>query len=48
MKQKMNISVDEKKIRLIEKYINDGVFRNKSYALETGLDTILKDLEVAK
>lgn len=42
MKQKMSISIDEEKIKIIEKLVEQGRFRNKSHALEQGLDTLLK------
>ncbi len=45
MKQKMSISVDEEKIKLLEKYIQKGTFRNKSHALEQGIDKLLQMLE---
>ena len=47
MKQKMSISVDEEKIKLLEKYIQKGTFRNKSHALEQGIDKLLEMLEVS-
>ena len=44
MKLKMSITIDENKIKTIEEYIRNGVFRNKSHALEQALDLFLKDL----
>lgn len=46
MKQKMSITVEEDKIKQIEELIEQGVYRNKSHALESGIDKILKELEV--
>mgnify|MGYP001613682521 CR=1 FL=1 len=48
MKLKMSISIDEAKIKIIEDYVKDGVFRNKSHALEQALDSFLKDLKETK
>ncbi len=45
MKQKLSVSVDKEKVKLIEKYVEDGVFRNKSHAVEKGLDSLLNTLE---
>ena len=47
MKQKMSISVDEEKVKLIEEYVKKGTFRNKSHALEQGIDKLLQALEVS-
>ena len=44
MKQKMSISIDDEKINQIERYLKKGIFRNKSHALEQGLDDLLKKL----
>ena len=44
MKQKLSISIEEEKIKLIEKYILEGTFRNKSHALEKGIDNLLNEL----
>jgi len=45
MKQKINITIDEEKIKLIEKLLETGRFRNKSHVLEYGLDMLLKEAE---
>ena len=45
MKQKMSISIDEEKIKIIESLVKLGKFRNKSHALEQGLDILLKSGE---
>lgn len=44
MKQKMSISIDEAKIKILEDYVKEGLFRNKSHALEQALNSLLKDL----
>jgi len=43
MKQKISISIDEEKIKLVEKLLNDGKFRNKSHVIEYSLDQLLKE-----
>ena len=48
MKQKISISIDEGKIKLIEKLLNDGKFRNKSHVIEYSLDKLLKEVKEAK
>ncbi|MEK6855722.1 MAG: hypothetical protein AABX66_01040 [Nanoarchaeota archaeon] len=45
MKQKLSISIDGEKIKLIENLVELGKFRNKSHALEQGLDILLKSEE---
>jgi len=45
MKSKMSISVNEEKIKKIEKYVKQGIFRNKSHVIEHALDFLLKNLE---
>lgn len=42
MKQKMCISIDEEKIKLIEKMLGDGRFRNKSHVIEYSLNKFLE------
>ena len=41
MKQKLSITVDEATIKLIERTIKDGLFRNKSHVVEFSLNKIL-------
>ncbi len=48
MKQKLSISIDEEKIKLVEKMLNDGKFRNKSHVIEYSLDKLLKENEGEK
>lgn len=43
MKQKISITIDENKVRLIEKIIESGKFRNKSHILEYSLDKFLEE-----
>ena len=45
MKQKISISIDENKIKIIEEYIKKGIFRNKSHALEKGIEIVINSLE---
>lgn len=42
MKQKLNITIDESKVKLIEKFVESGRFRNKSHVFEYSLDLFLK------
>ena len=45
MKKKISISISENKIKLIESLVEEGKFRNKSHALETGLDKVINEIE---
>jgi len=45
MKQKISISIDEEKIKLLEKLLHDGKFRNKSHIIEYSLDKLLKEVK---
>ena len=45
MKQKLSITVEEETIKLLNDFIKNGVFRNKSHAIEFSLNKILKDKE---
>jgi len=45
MKQKISITIDEEKIKIIDEYVRKGIFRNKSHALEKGLDSVIDILE---
>ncbi len=42
MKSKISISIDEENIQLIEKAIEDGMFRNRSHAVEFAIEQILE------
>lgn len=44
MKQKLSITIDEEKIKQIEKMLKEGKFRNKSHVLEYSLDNLLKEI----
>ena len=48
MKQKLSITIDEKTIKLLKKVIEEGIFRNKSHAIEFSLNKILKEKEIKK
>jgi Arc/MetJ-type ribon-helix-helix transcriptional regulator len=43
MKQKISISIDEEKIKLVEKLLQDGKFRSKSHVIEYSIDRFLKE-----
>ncbi|MBS3155378.1 hypothetical protein J4404_02675 [Candidatus Woesearchaeota archaeon] len=43
MKQKLSITIDEEKIKIIERLLQNGKFRNKSHVLEYSLDKLLKE-----
>ncbi|MEK6952267.1 MAG: type II toxin-antitoxin system ParD family antitoxin [Nanoarchaeota archaeon] len=43
MKQKLSITIDEKKIKFIEKLLEEGRFRSKSHVLEYSLNKLLKE-----
>jgi len=43
MKQKLSITIDEEKIKLIEQLLAEGRFRNKSHILEYSLNKLLKE-----
>lgn len=43
MKQKISISIDEEKIKVVEKMLKDGTFRSKSHVIEYSLDKFLKE-----
>jgi Arc/MetJ-type ribon-helix-helix transcriptional regulator len=45
MKQKLSISLDEDKIKIIEKLLSDGLFRSKSHVIEYSLTKFLRGLE---
>ena len=45
MKTKLSITVDEKKVAVIERIVSEGRFRNKSHIMEYALDNYLKKLE---
>ncbi|MDO8556040.1 MAG: hypothetical protein Q7R96_02595 [Nanoarchaeota archaeon] len=43
MKQKISVTIDEKKIKIIEKLLEEGKFRNKSHILEYSLNKLIKE-----
>ncbi|MFA5174469.1 MAG: hypothetical protein WC438_04785 [Candidatus Pacearchaeota archaeon] len=43
MKQKLSITIDEEKIKIIETLLKEGLFRNKSHVLEYSLNKFLKE-----
>ncbi len=42
-KQRLSVSVDEETVEIIEKSVRDGLFRNKSHAVEFSVNKILKN-----
>ena len=42
MKQKLSISIDEEKVKIIEGLLKEGMFRSKSHVLEYSLNKFLK------
>lgn len=45
MKRKLSITIEEEKIKHIEKMIEEGRFRNKSHVVEYSLNKFLKGEE---
>lgn len=44
MKQRISITIDEKKMKLVEAILKEGSkFRNKSHFIEYSLDKVLKE-----
>ena len=43
MKQKISVTVEEKTLKLVEQIIATGIFRNKSHAVEFGLNKVLNE-----
>ncbi|MFW5846684.1 MAG: hypothetical protein ACOCUU_00855 [Nanoarchaeota archaeon] len=43
MKQKINITIDEDKLKLAEKLLQSGKYRNKSHILEYSLIKLLQE-----
>jgi Arc/MetJ-type ribon-helix-helix transcriptional regulator len=48
MKQKISITIDEKKIEVIENILKEGLFRNKSHVIEYSLNKFLKEAQNVK
>ena len=47
MKQKISISIEEEKIKIIEDLLKHGLFRNKSHLIEAAIEYFAK-VEVKK
>jgi len=45
MKQKLSISIERETIRLLEKLIKNGKFRNKSHLIEYSINKFLRGNE---
>ena len=43
MKQKLSITIDEDKIKLLEKLLEEGRFRSKSHVIEYSLNKFLRE-----
>ncbi len=43
MKQKLSITIEEDKIKLLEKLLKEGKFRSKSHIMEYSLDKFLQE-----
>ena len=43
MKQKINVTIDEEKLKLVEKLIESGKYSNKSHILEYSLTKLLTE-----
>lgn len=43
MKEKLSITIEEEKVRVIEEMLKEGLFRNKSHIVEYSLNKFLKE-----
>ena len=43
MKIKISVTIDEKTLKIIEETIKKGIFRNKSHAVEFGLNKLIME-----
>jgi Arc/MetJ-type ribon-helix-helix transcriptional regulator len=43
MKQKLSITIEEDKIKLLEKLLKEGKFRSKSHIMEYSLNKFLQE-----
>ena len=43
MKQKISVTIEEDKVKIIEKLLEEGRYRSKSHVLEYGLNKLLKE-----
>lgn len=44
MKHKICVSIDRETLTLIKERIREGIFRNKSHAIEFAVNRILRDM----
>ena len=44
MKQKLSVTIDKKTIEIIDKSVEEGLFRNKSHAVEFSLKNLFGSL----
>ena len=42
MKKKLSISIEEDKIELLERFVKEGRFRNKSHLIEYSIDKFIE------
>ena len=45
MKYKISITIDEDKIKQLEKFVKEGKFRNKSHIIEYSLNKLLGEMK---
>ena len=45
MKRKLSVSLEEKTLSKLDKFIQEGVFRNKSHIIEFAVNKLLEDKE---
>ena len=43
MKTKLSITVDDEVVKMIEAKVQEGLFRNKSHALEFAINKLLRE-----
>lgn len=43
MKQKISISIDEEKLKLLESMLKSSKFRNKSHIIEYSLERLIRE-----
>jgi Arc/MetJ-type ribon-helix-helix transcriptional regulator len=43
MKLKINVTIDEEKLKLVEKLLESGKYRNKSHVMEYSLTKLLQE-----
>ena len=42
MKKKLSVSIEESKIKILEKFVQEGKFRNKSHLVEYSIEAFLR------